>query len=95
MRQVLYDAASTRWICERDLLDDRVRNHPHIVGRYNRLAMDNKVSIPFVFHNLRKHGVHVLMQQMEWIAKFYELCKGSKEKNVIQHNVERFHHYLG
>lgn len=54
----------------------RVRDHCHITGKYRGSAPNDcnvisKLSkkIPVIFHNLRGHDSHFIMQQIEEIAK--------------------------
>ena len=60
----------------------RVRDHCHITGKYRGSAHNDcnvifklTKKIPVIFHNLRGHDSHFIMQQIEEIAKKHKVQK--------------------
>ena len=59
--------------------DVRVRDHCHITGKFRGSAHQEcdlklrikpeDIKIPVIFHNLRGHNIHFIMQQIGEIAK--------------------------
>ena len=61
------------WICDNDFVDNdlKVRDHCHIAEKYRSSAhRDCKANIkfnhkiPVVFHNLKNHDSHLIMQKL-------------------------------
>ena len=67
-----FNQATHCHICEKELKNDRVRDHDHITGKYRGAAHSEcninynykNVKIPVVFHNLRGYDSHLIMQEM-------------------------------
>ena len=76
-------------ICNKELKNDRVRDHDHINGKYRGAAHSKcninynykNVKIPVVFHNLRGYDSHLIMQ---------EIGKYAKEISVIPNTTEKY-----
>ena len=64
-------------ICEKDLLDDKVRDHCHITGKYigpahnacdlNRI--ESRIKIPVFFHNGKCYNSHFIINEISNIAE--------------------------
>ena len=78
------------WICDNSYVDGdvRVRDQCHITGKYRGTAhidcnvnikLNHKISV--VFHNLKNHNLHLIMQ---------ELSKFNFNINVIPNGLEKY-----
>ena len=81
--------------------DVRVRDHCHITGKFRgsahlKLRIKPEIlKIPVIFHNLRGHDSHFIMQQIGEIAKnhAYKDKKGKEQPlkiNAIPNNMEKY-----
>ena len=72
------------WICDHMYIDGdtKVRDHCHITGKSRGSAHRDcniKVKLNPKFHNLKKYGSHLIIQELDkwinikWIGKVYEL----------------------
>lgn len=76
-------------ICEKELGNDRVRDHCHVTGEFrwaahNACNINYKFSgrIPIILHNLREYDSHIIMQA---IGKVQD-----KQINCIPNNMEKY-----
>jgi len=77
-------------ICEKELENDKVRDHDHITGEYRGAAHSNcninynykNVKIPVVFHNLRGYDSHLIMQEIGKYAKDITVIPNTTEKYI-------------
>ncbi|XP_065681600.1 uncharacterized protein LOC136095231 [Hydra vulgaris] len=82
-----FDNAKICHICEKDLKEDRVRDHSHITGKYRgaahsdcNLQLKNPKFIPVLFHNLSDNDSHLFIKK---------LSEGGKI-NCIPNNEEKY-----
>jgi len=73
-------------ICNKELGDDRVRDHCHVFGgaAHNACNINYKLTgrIPVVFHNLRGYDSHVIMQAVGKIQKDMKCIPNNMEKYI-------------
>ncbi|XP_069109117.1 uncharacterized protein [Argopecten irradians] len=93
-----FQHATTCHICQKELGDDRVRDHDHLNGsfrgashsncnfqfqfRQGKRSQGSKFYIPVIFHNLRGYDMHLLMESA---GKFK-----SKPLSCIPNNMEKY-----
>ena len=83
-----FEQATSCWICQGDLKDDKVRDHCHYTGKY-RGAAHNKCNLqyrkpkftPVIFHNLSGYDSHLFIKNL-----------GRNEGNIkcIPNNEEKY-----
>ena len=85
-----FENSTKCWICDNDYIDNdvKVKDHCHITAKYRGSAhrdcnINVKLNheIPVVFHNLKKHDSHLIMQ---------ELGKFNLKINVIPTGLEEY-----
>ena len=77
-------------ICDKELKNDKVRDHDHITGKYRGAAHSacninynyKNVRIPVVFHNLRGYDSHLIMQEIGKYAKDISVIPNTTEKYI-------------
>ena len=76
-------------ICNRELKDDRVRDHCHFTGQY-RGAAHNKCNLmckkslvlPVIFHNLRGYDAHLFIKQLAKLEGNLTCIPSTEEKYI-------------
>ena len=93
----LFKAAEECHICGKKYLDTevRVRDHCHITGKFRGSAHQDcnlkltispkEFKVPVIFHNLRGHDSHFIMQEIGSIGKSNNL-----RINCIPNNMEKY-----
>ena len=85
-----FNNATTCHFCNKDLGDDRVRDHCHLTGKYRGAAHNacninynfKNIKIPVFFHNLKNYDSHLIISSANEFK-----CK---KINVIAQNSEKF-----
>ena len=99
-----FKKATTCHICDKKYTekDIQVRDHCHITGKYRGSAHQEcnlklrinpeEIKIPVIFHNLRGHDSHFIMQEIGAIVNKHAYTKNGKEIkmniNAIPNNME-------
>ena len=67
-----YNNTNERWICERDIIEDKLRDHCHITGKYRGAAHKKCNSLlripkklPVIFHNLEGYDGHIIFRELD------------------------------
>jgi len=91
----LFDETTICHICNKDLGDNRVRDHCHISGKF-RGAAHNSCNInykipkffPVYFHNLSGYDAHLLIQKLRGDKNEKISCIPNNEENYISFSRE-------
>ena len=83
-----FNKATNCWICEKELGEDKVRDHCHYTGR-SRGAACNKCNlkyrkpnfVPVVFHNLSGYDAHLFIKNL-WYSEGNINCIPNNEKKI-------------
>ena len=66
-----YNNTNECWICERDIIEDKVRDHCHITGKYkgaahkkSNLKLKIPKKLPVIFHNLEGYDGHSIFRKL-------------------------------
>nr|XP_049699656.1 uncharacterized protein LOC126055254 [Helicoverpa armigera] len=85
--QTQYNNASTCHICDRLLLDDKVRDHDHVTGKYRgpahtqcNLMFRVCPFIPVIFHNLSNYDSHLFIKELAKHKGHIKIIPKTKEK---------------
>ena len=69
--QKLFDKSETCHICNKDLGEDKVRDHCHFTGQYRGAAHNScnlqcrkPLVLPVIFHNLQGYDAHLFIKQL-------------------------------
>ena len=87
--QKLFDAAQICHICNRELKEDKVRDHCHFTGQY-RGAAHNKCNLmckkpkilPVIFHNLQGYDAHLFIKQLAKLEGDLNCIPSTEEKYI-------------
>ena len=64
-----YKSTNTCWTCKENILNDKVKDHCHITGKYRgsaykkcnlKLVISKK--LPILFHNLEGYDGHIILK---------------------------------
>ena len=77
------------WICEKELGEDKVRDHCHYTGRFRRAAC-NKCNlkfrkpnfVPVVFHNLSGYDAHLFIKNLGYSEGNINCIPNNEEKYI-------------
>ena len=68
----IYNNTNECWICERDIIEDKLRDHCHITGKYRGAAHKKCNSLlripkklPVIFHNLEGNDGHIIFRELD------------------------------
>ena len=78
-------------ICEKELVDDRVRDHCHITGKYigpahnacNLNRIQSRINIPIFFHNGKCYDSHFIINEISSIAQIKDVDLIPKNRRDI------------
>ena len=66
-----YNNTNECWICERDIIEDKVRDHCHITDKYkgaahkkSNLKLKIPKKLPVIFHNLEGYDGHSIFRKL-------------------------------
>ena len=62
-----FEKSEIYWICNKLIDDNKVRDHCHIIGKYNwNCNINLKISkkLPIIFHNLRGYDSHLIFKEL-------------------------------
>lgn len=84
-----YNTATICYICEKDLGEDKVRDHCHFTGKF-RGAVHNSCSLqcrkpvvlPVIFYNLRGYDAHLFIKQLSKIKGVLNCIPSTEEKCI-------------
>ena len=87
--QQQYEKETKCWICNRELNNDRVRDHCHFTGRY-RGAAHNSCNLkyrkpdftPVVFHNLSGYDSHLFIKNLGFTAGNIDCIPNNEERYI-------------
>ena len=87
--QKLFDTAQICHICNKELGEDRVRDHCHFTGKY-RGAAHNKCNLmfkkpkilPVIFHNLQGYDAHLFIKQLAKLEGDLNCIPSTEEKYI-------------
>ena len=87
--QKLFDAAQICHICNKELKEDKVRDHCHFTGQY-RGAAHNKCNLmckkpkilPVIFHNLQGYDAHLFIKQLARLEGDLNCIPSTEEKYI-------------
>ena len=87
--QKLFEKAVICHICNKDLKDDKVRDHCHFTGQY-RGAAHNKCNLqcrkprilPVIFHNLQGYDAHLFIKQLAKLDGDLNCIPSTEEKYI-------------
>ena len=84
-----FNKASKCWICEKELSEDKVRDHCHYTGKYrgaahNKCNLDFKKPnfIPVVFHNLSGYDAHLFIKNLGYSQGNINCIPNNEEKYI-------------
>ena len=84
-----FESETKCWLCEKDLNEDKVRDHDHFTGRY-RGAAHNSCNlkhkkprfIPVVFHNLSGYDSHLFIRNLGNVEGNIDCIPNNEEKYI-------------
>ena len=87
--QKSFDKAETCHICNKELEEDKVRDHCHFTGKY-RGAAHNKCNLlckkpmilPVIFHNLQGYDAHLFIKQLASLPGELNCIPSTEEKYI-------------
>ena len=87
--QKLFNKSKICHICEKELKDDKVRDHCHFTGQF-RGAAHNKCNLmcrkpkilPVIFHNLQGYDAHLFIKQISKIEGKLSCIPSTEEKYI-------------
>ena len=87
--QLSFDKAETCHICNKELKDDKVRDHCHFTGQYRGAAHNScnlqcrkPLILPVVFHNLQGYDAHLFIKQLSGIQGELNCIPSTEEKYI-------------
>ena len=87
--QKLFDGAETCHVCNKELKEDKVRDHCHFTGQYRGAAHNScnlqcrkPLILPVIFHNLQGYDAHLFIKQLACLPGDLT-CIPSKEEKYI------------
>ena len=84
-----FEEAEFCYLCEKELLEDRVKDHCHFTGEY-RGAVHNSCNLrcrkplvlPVIFHNLQSYDAHLFIKQLNSIPGKFTCIPSTEEKYI-------------
>ena len=87
--QKSFDKAKTCYICNKELLDDKVRDHCHFTGKYRGAAHNScnlqcrkPMILPVIFHNLQGYDAHLSIKQLACLPGEFNCIPSTEEKYI-------------
>ena len=87
--QKLFDKAIICHICNRELKEDKVRDHCHFTGQYRGAAHNScnlqcrkPMILPVIFHNLQGHDAHLFIKQIARLKGKLNCIPSTEEKYI-------------
>ena len=87
--QKSFDKAETCYICNKELLDDKVRDHCHFTGKYRGAAHNScnlqcrkPMILPVIFHNLQGYDAHLFIKQLACLPGEFNCISSAEEKYI-------------
>ena len=87
--QKSFDKAKICHFCNKELFDDRVRDHCHFTGEYRgaahkicNLNCRKKKVLPVIFHNLQHYDAHLFIKQLGKLPGRFRCIPSTEEKYI-------------
>ena len=87
--QLSFDKAETCHICNKELKDDKVRDHCHFTGQYRGAAHNScnlqcrkPLILPVIFHNLQGYDAHLFIKQLSAVKGELNCIPSTEEKYI-------------
>ena len=87
--QLSFNKAETCHICNKELKDDKVRDHCHFTGEYRGAAHNScnlqcrkPLILPVIFHNLQGYDAHLFIKQLSGIQGELNCIPSTEEKYI-------------
>ena len=87
--QKLFDEAEICYICNKELLDDKVRDHCHFTGQYRGAAHNScnlqcrkPMILPVIFHNLQGYDAHLFIKQLACLEGELNCIPSTEQKYI-------------
>ena len=87
--QKLFDKAETCHICNKELKEDKVRDHCHFTGQYRGAAHNScnlqcrkPLVLPVIFHNLQGYDAHLFIKQLARLEGDLKCIPSTEEKYI-------------
>ena len=87
--QKLFDEAETCHICNKELKEDKVRDHCHFTGQYRGAAHNScnlqcrkPMILPVIFHNLQGYDAHLFIKQLARLPGDLNCIPSTEEKYI-------------
>ena len=87
--QKLFDKAEFCHICNKELLEDKVRDHCHFTGQYRGAAHNScnlncrkPLVLPVIFHNLQGYDAHLFIKQLASLPGDLNCIPSTEEKYI-------------
>ena len=87
--QELFDEAETCHICNKELKEDKVRDHCHFTGQYRgaahkscNLQCRKPLVLPVIFHNLQGYDAHLFIKQLARLPGDLNCIPSTEEKYI-------------
>ena len=87
--QKLFDKEKTCHICNKDLGEDKVRDHCHFTGQYRGAAHNScnlqcrkPLVLPVIFHNLQGYDAHLFIKQLACLPGELNCIPSTEEKYI-------------
>ena len=87
--QKLFEKAEFCHICNKELLEDKVRDHCHFTGQYRGAAHNScnlkcrkPLILPVIFHNLQGYDAHLFIKQLASLPGDLKCIPSTEEKYI-------------
>ena len=87
--QESFDESKICYICNKELLTDKVRDHCHFTGEYRGAAHSscillsrNPLILPVIFHNLQGYDAHLFIKQLSCLKGELTCIPSTEEKYI-------------
>ena len=87
--QKSFDEAETCHICNKELREDKVRDHCHFTGQYRGTAHNScnlqcrkPMILPVIFHNLQGYDAHLFIKQLTRLEGHLNCIPSTEEKYI-------------
>ena len=84
-----YNTATICYICEKDLREDKVRDHCHFTGKFRRVVHNScnlqcrkPMVLPVIFHNIQGYDAHLFIKQLSKIKGVLNCIASTEEKYI-------------
>ena len=88
-KEEIFQSSNKCWICNKsfDLVDEKVRDHCHISGKFRGAAhfsfnaiLKITEKVPVIFHNLRGYDGHLIMKEINNFDEISDVIPNGLEK---------------